>query len=247
MNMLRFVRNWLLWVLVASLCLQLFFVGRIALMAWVNPESTSFMRSEAWRRMTDAPSTQAPAATQRPWMQRWVDADQISVHLKRAIIASEDDGFASHTGVDWPAIEAAWQRNQRRAQQAEATGKPAKVAGGSTITQQLAKNLLLSGERQLGRKAQELVLAFLLEALLSKQRILEIYLNSVEWGNGVFGAEAAAQRYFGVSARQLSPAQAARLAVMLPAPKFFEKRPDSAYLNRRTATILARMNSAVLP
>ena len=121
------------------------------------------------------------------------------------------------------------------------------MAGGSTITQQLAKNLLLSGERQLGRKAQELVLAFLLEALLSKQRILEIYLNSVEWGNGVFGAEAAAQRYFGVSARQLTPAQAARLAVMLPAPKFFEKRPDSAYLNRRTATILARMNSAVLP
>lgn len=239
--MLRFVRNWLLWVLVAGLCLQLFFVGRIALMAWVNPESTSFMRSEAWRRMTGS------TASQRPWMQHWVDADQISVHLKRAIIASEDDGFASHTGVDWQAMEAAWQRNQRRAQQAEATGKPVKVAGGSTITQQLAKNLLLSGERQLGRKAQELVLAFLLEALLSKQRILEIYLNCVEWGDGVFGAEAAARRYFGVSARQLSPAQAARLAVMLPAPKFFEKRPDSAYLNRRTATILARMNAALLP
>jgi monofunctional biosynthetic peptidoglycan transglycosylase len=122
-----------------------------------------------------------------------------------------------------------------------------KVVGGSTITQQLAKNLLLSGERHLARKGQELVLAFMLETFLSKERILEIYLNSVEWGDGVFGAEAAAQRYFGVSAKALSAEQAARLAVMLPAPKFFERRPTSPYLNRRTATILARMNAAQVP
>ena len=121
------------------------------------------------------------------------------------------------------------------------------MVGGSTITQQLAKNLLLSGERHLARKAQELILAFLLETFLSKPRILEIYLNSVEWGDGVFGAEAAARRYFGVSAAQLNAEQAARLAVMLPAPKMFERRPNSAYMNRRTATILARMPNAVLP
>lgn len=246
------LRAWLLWLLVAAVLLQVFFAGRIALMAWVNPDSTAFMRSELWRRMgtptTAAPAPKsAPRPATRPWAQRWVDADQISVHLKRAVIAAEDDGFASHSGVDWAAMETAWQRNQRRSVQSQTSGRPVKLAGGSTITQQLAKNLLLSGERHLARKAQELLIAFYLEAFLSKERILEIYLNSVEWGDGVFGAEAAARRYFGVSARQLNPAQAARLAVMLPAPKAFEKRPDSPYLNRRTATILARMGSAALP
>ncbi len=241
---LSFAGRWLLWVVAVALALQLFFAGRIALMAWVNPESTAFMRSEAWRRANETGS-----ATQRPWAQQWVDATRISGHLKRAVIASEDDGFAQHPGVDWAAIESAWARNQKREALAQKKGrdKPAKVVGGSTITQQLAKNLLLSGERHLARKGQELVLAFMLEAFLNKERILEIYLNSVEWGDGVFGAEAAAQRYFGVSAKALSAEQAARLAVMLPAPKFFERRPTSPYLNRRTATILARMGAVQLP
>ena len=106
---------------------------------------------------------------------------------------------------------------------------------------------LLSGERTLLRKGQEFVLALLLEQLLSKQRILEIYLNSVEWGDGVFGAEAAAQHYFKKPAARLSPQEAARLAVMLPAPKRFEKTPGSAYLAGRTRTIVARMGSAELP
>lgn len=248
-----FLWRWLLWVLAALLGLQLFFVGRIALMAVVDPQSTAFMRSEAWRRVSataepDSKTTANPAPL-RAWAQEWVDAEQMSSHLKRAVIASEDDGFASHPGVDWAAIESARTKNQKRTQLAQKQGKeqPPKLMGGSTITQQLAKNLLLSGERQLARKGQELVLAFLLEAFLTKPRILEIYLNSVEWGDGVFGAEAAARRYFGVSAKVLSAEQAARLAVMLPAPKFFEQRPSSTYLNRRTATILARMNSALLP
>ena len=241
---LTFVWRWVLWMLLALVCLQLFFAGRIALMAWANPESTAFMRSEAWRRAAHPDET-----PQRQWAQQWVDADRISVHLKRAVIASEDDGFAQHPGVDWAAMESAWTRNQKREAQAQKKGsdQPVKITGGSTITQQLAKNLLLSGERHLGRKAQELVLAFMLEAFLTKARILEIYLNSVEWGDGVFGAEAAAQRYFGVSAKALSAEQAARLAVMLPAPKFFERRPTSPYLNRRTATMMARMGSAQLP
>jgi membrane peptidoglycan carboxypeptidase len=122
-----------------------------------------------------------------------------------------------------------------------------KIVGGSTITQQLAKNLLLSGERTVLRKAQELVLALMLEGLLSKERILEIYLNNVEWGEGVFGAQAAARHYFRVDAAQLAPQQAARLAVMLPAPKRFEKRPASPYLLSRSATIVARMNDVEVP
>jgi monofunctional glycosyltransferase len=241
---LSFAGRWLLWVLLVAVGLQLFFAGRIALMAHVNPESTAFMRSEAWRRVSE------PAVEpQRPWAQQWVDADRISAHLKRAVVAAEDDGFAQHAGVDWAAIESARTRNQKRETQAQRKGSdmPAKVVGGSTITQQLAKNLLLSGERHLARKGQELLLTYMLEALLSKQRILEIYLNSVEWGDGVFGAEAAAQRYFGVPARALNAEQAARLAVMLPAPKYFERRPTSPYLSRRTATILARMNAAQVP
>ncbi|WP_439519673.1 monofunctional biosynthetic peptidoglycan transglycosylase [Hydrogenophaga sp.] len=248
---MRSFGRWLLWILLAGVALQLFFVGRIALMVVLDPASTTFMRSEAWR--TAGASRGSDKAW--TWSHQWVDDAQISPHLKRAVIASEDAGFTAHGGVDWAAIEGAWQKNERRQQQAEKRAerqpeKPArepKIVGGSTITQQLAKNLLLSGERQLLRKGQELVLALLLEALLDKRRILEIYLNSVEWGEGVFGAEAAAQRYFNKPASRLTPHEAARLAVMLPSPKFFETRQGSAYLARRTGTIVARMGAVTPP
>jgi len=140
-------------------------------------------------------------------------------------------------------------RAERLARQRRQGRQPpvAKVVGGSTITQQLAKNLFLSGERTVARKAQELVLALMLEALLPKERLLEIYLNNVEWGEGVFGAQAAAQRYYRVDAAQLSPLQAARLAVMLPAPKRFERNPASPYVLNRAATIAARMQDVALP
>jgi monofunctional biosynthetic peptidoglycan transglycosylase len=241
----------LLWILLAGVALQLFFVARIAMMVVVDPTSTAFMRSEAWRTAGGNRGGDKP----RNWSHQWVDDEQISPHLKRAVIASEDAGFTEHGGVDWAAIEGAWQKNERRQQLAEKRAarqpeKPArepKIVGGSTITQQLAKNLLLSGERQLLRKGQELVLTLLLEALLDKRRILEIYLNSVEWGEGVFGAEAAAQRYFSKPASRLSPHEAARLAVMLPSPKFFETRQGSAYLARRTGTIVARMGAVNPP
>ena len=146
-------------------------------------------------------------------------------------------------------MEKAWERNAKAQAKAQATAQvpAAKVRGGSTITQQLAKNLLLSSERTLVRKGQELLLTLLLEKLLSKQRILEIYLNNVEWGQGVFGAEAAAQHYFKKSAARLAPNEAARLAVMLPAPKRFEKNPGSAYLSGRTRAIAGRMRNAQLP
>ena len=242
--------RWVGLVIMAALALQLFFVLRIAALIAIDPYSTTFQRSEAWSQLSSTGRVR--------WRQEWVPYDQISPHLKRAVIASEDADFAHHGGVEWEAIEKARARNARAEERAArrapphnaaaaAAVKPPKIVGGSTITQQLAKNLLLSGERTLLRKGQEFVLTLALEQLLSKQRILEIYLNNVEWGDGVFGAEAAAQHYFRKPASQLSAREAARLAVMLPRPKYFEKLPNSGYLASRTATIQARMGSAELP
>jgi len=239
--------RWLGLVALALVLLQLFFVARIAAMLVIDPQSTAFERSEAWRVATESGSLR--------WHQQWTPYDKISNHLKRAVIASEDDGFANHDGVDWNALEKAWQKNAKAEEkvakaQTKAPAKPVKppkVVGGSTITQQLAKNLFLSGERTLLRKGQELVLTLLLETLLDKQRILEIYLNSVEWGEGVFGAEAAAQHYFRKPAAQLSTYEAARLAVMLPRPKYFEKLPNSSYVAGRAGVIANRLESAELP
>ncbi|MCE9660173.1 MAG: transglycosylase domain-containing protein [Burkholderiales bacterium] len=229
-------------------------------MAVVDPQSTTFQRSEAWRLLlADRPMA---------WQQHWVPKEAIATNLKRAVIAAEDAGFTEHSGVEWDALEKAWEKNARaealtdkaneRAARQEAVRKtpsppaaaPArapKVVGGSTITQQLAKNLFLGGERSLLRKAQELVIAWELEVLLGKQRILELYLNSVEWGEGVFGAEAASRRYYRVGASALSAGQAAQLAVLLPAPKRFEKRIGSPYVSGRAATIAARMGGVDLP
>ena len=245
------LRHLLRLTVLAGLCLlalQLTFAGRILAMRWVDPASTTFQRSEAWRLLT--------THGQIEWSQEWVDDAQISAQLKRAVIASEDAAFASHTGVDWASLEKAWDRNQRAEARAEARAQKLppgsrkvepKVVGGSTITQQLAKNLFLSGERTVLRKAQEFVITLTLEGLLPKRRILEIYLNSVEWGEGLFGAQAAARHYFRVDAQRLGVDQAARLAVMLPAPKRFEKRPGSEYLISRSATIAARMGAVELP
>ena len=242
--------RWVALVLMALVALQLFFVLRIAAMVVIDPQSTSFQRSEIWTQILSM-----GRGGELHWRQQWLPYQQIAESLKRAVIASEDDGFVNHDGVDWNAIEKAWDRNNRAEElaakaSARAPDRPvraAKIRGGSTITQQLAKNLLLSGERTMLRKGQEFVLTLLLERMLSKQRILEIYLNSVEWGDGVFGAEAAAQRYYKKSASRLNSQEAARLAVMLPAPKRFEKNPGSAYIAGRTRTIMGRMSSAELP
>ena len=239
---------------VATLALQLFFLLRIVLMTVVAPESTTFQRSEIWRIVREK--------HQLPWLQDSVPGSRISDNLRRAVIASEDAGFVEHHGVEWDAVEKAWTRNEKAQARAEAQlgraamrrgrdGRPrevvAKVVGGSTISQQLAKNLFLSGERNILRKGQELVITFMLELVLGKDRILTAYLNNVEWGEGVFGAQAAAQHYFRTSAATLGPAQAARLAVMLPAPKRFEKAPSSPYVLGRSATIAARMGGVDLP
>ena len=234
--------------LLAGLAPQLYFAGRIALMRVVNPESTAFERTEVYRVALHTGALK--------WRQAWVPYAGVSDHLKRAIIASEDASFSVHEGVDMQALEKAWEKNakadERAAQSPTASAKtpaakPLKIVGGSTITQQLAKNLFLSGERNLPRKGQELLLTLMLEALLDKRRILEFKLNCVEWGEGVFGAEAAARHYFRKPASQLSAYEAARLAVMLPRPKYFETRGQSAYLAARARVIMVRMASAEPP
>jgi monofunctional glycosyltransferase len=243
--MRQVIGRWCLLVVLALVALQLFFVLRVVAMLIIDPQSTAFERSEAWRvlNLADKPFV---------WKQEWAPYESISANLKRAVIASEDSDFAYHDGVEWDAIEKAWQRNAKAQEQAVKRSrngkiKTPKITGASTITQQLVKNLFFSGERTNLRKGQELVLALVIETVLSKQRILEIYLNSAEWGEGVFGAEAAAQRYFRKSAAQLSSYEAARLAVMLPGPKLYEKMPNSAYLTKRAQTISARMADAELP
>ena len=250
-------------LLLSALALQLYFLARVALMAVVDPQSTTFQRSEAWRLVTEKHAL--------AWSQQWMPYDRISPNLKRAVIASEDAGFTVHSGIEWDALEKAWERNQkaearverineqldRRLQQkagplktapTKAVARPQpRIVGGSTITQQLAKNLFLGGERSLLRKGQEVIVTVMLESLLTKQRILEIYLNNVEWGEGVFGADAAARHYFRVGANGLGGMQAAQLAVMLPAPKRFEKRPGSPYVVGRAGTVNARMGAVEPP
>jgi monofunctional biosynthetic peptidoglycan transglycosylase len=154
------------------------------------------------------------------------------------MIAAEDAKFVEHGGFDWDGMEKALEKNRKKGHV---------VSGGSTITQQLAKNLFLSPAKSYWRKAEEAVVAVLLESMLGKQRILELYLNVIEWGNGVFGAEAAARHYFNVSAAELSAEQGARLAAMAPSPRLFERNPGSAYLSGRVATILARMPGIAIP
>jgi len=231
---LKVFLRWTLRVALALAAIALLWVAWLAAhVGWYRynpPRETAFMT----QRMDEA-RAKDPAARLR---YTWVPYAKISPQLKRAMVAAEDAKFVEHAGFDWGGIQNALDKNRRKGRV---------VAGGSTITQQLAKNLFLSPAKSYLRKGEEAVVTVLLEAMLPKQRILELYLNVIEWGNGVFGAEAAAQRYFGISAAQLSAEQAARLAAMAPSPRLFERRPDSAYLAGRTATILARMPGAAVP
>ena len=208
--------------------------GYVALKLWWwedhNPASTAFMdaRLAIMREKNPAAKLQ----------QQWVPYEKISHHLKRAIVVAEDDRFADHEGFDWEGIQKAMDKNQRK-------GKV--VAGGSTISQQLAKNLFLSGERSMLRKSEEALITLMMERMLNKQRILEIYLNVIEWGDGVFGVEAAARHYFDISAAQLSGEQAAKLAAMVPRPRFYDRNRNAPWLIKKTQIILGRMPRAQLP
>lgn len=231
---MKTLRKLLFWLIVVPLAivlaLQLYFFLQIWWWVDHNPGSTSFMRQQA-----DLLKERNPAFKLQ---HKWVAYDRISNNLKRAIIASEDSNFSEHEGVDWNAMQKAFDKNAKK-------GKV--VAGGSTITQQLAKNLFLSGQRSYLRKGQEFIITYMLEFWMDKERIFEIYLNVVEWGSGVFGAEAAARHYYGVPAASLGASQAARLAVMLPNPRYYDKHRGTDYLARRTSLILRRMGAAELP
>ncbi len=209
---------------------EFWFLAQILYWVEHNPETTRVMdvRLEALRQNKRSEALD----------QKWVDYQRISIHLKRAIIIAEDAKFVDHEGFDWEGIQRAMGKNLRR-------GKI--VAGGSTITQQLAKNLFLSGERRLLRKGQEAILTAMLEGAMDKRRIFEIYLNVAEWGENVFGAEAAARHYFGVDATALDPAQAARLAAMLPRPRYYDRNRGSVYLENYSESILEQMPAAQVP
>jgi len=226
----RWLRRGLLFAIGALVLWLLWLLAWVAFWGVVNPGTTRFMEI----RLAELREKQ-PEAVLR---QQWVPYERISTHLKRAIIAAEDAKFVDHEGFDWEGIQKAIEKNQKKGRF---------VAGGSTISQQLAKNLFLSPTKSYFRKAEEAVITLMLENLWSKQRIFEVYLNVIEWGNGVFGAEAAARHYYGVSAGQLGPEQAARLAGMVPNPRFYDRNRSAPGLGRKTAIILARMPSASVP
>lgn len=199
---------------------------------WVNhnPDSSAFMETRLAVMQEKNPEAKL--------RHKWVPYKRISNNLKRAVVVAEDSKFVMHEGFDWDGIQKAYEENLRKGRV---------VAGGSTISQQLAKNLFLSTKRTPWRKLQEAVITLMLEKMMSKRRILEIYLNVIEWGNGVFGAEAAARHYYGTGAANLSAWQAARLAAMIPNPRYYDTHRNARGLARRTATIAARMRLAELP
>ena len=213
-------------VVLAAIGMQLWFLSHLIYWEHFNPKSTAFME-----RYLEA----KPGAKVR---QAWVPYERISEHLKRAVIAAEDARFLDHEGFDWEAIQQAMQKNERR-------GKV--VAGASTISQQLAKNLFLSGERSWLRKGEEAAITWMMERTLSKRRILELYLNVAEWGDGIFGAQAAARYHFGIPASSLTPEQAAWLAVVLPSPRRYQRGRLTPYLASRVSTIFFRMGEVQIP
>ena len=226
--------RWLKWGLLGLVAVfvawQLWLLGWVLLWKWVDPGETRFMEIRLAELRVKNPQAQL--------RQQWVPYDQISPYLKRAIIAAEDARFVDHEGFDWDGIQKAIEKNQKKGRF---------VAGGSTITQQLAKNLFLTPTKSYLRKAEEAIITLMLESLWSKRRIFEVYLNVIEWGNGIFGAEAAARHYFGISAGQLGPEQAAKLAGMVPNPRFYDRNRNAPGLARKTAIILGRMPGAETP
>jgi monofunctional biosynthetic peptidoglycan transglycosylase len=210
--------------------IQLWFLGWVLVWRVTEPGPTQFMRI----RLEELQRKNPGAKLQH----QWVPYGQISVNLKRAIIAAEDSKFMQHQGFDIAGIQKAMEKNERRGHIA---------AGGSTITQQLAKNLFLWPEKSFLRKGEEALITLMIEATWSKRRILEVYMNEIEWGTGIFGAEAAARHYFGVSASELSPAQAAMLASMIPSPQYYDRKGETEGLIRQTDVILERMNKVAIP
>ena len=228
------LRGRLAWPVAALL---LVFAGDQAWVFWQvlqlrdhNPSTTAFMRNGLERLQAGDPRAHL--------QHRWVPYGRISVNLKRAVIAAEDQKFLDHDGFDLDAIHKAYEANAR-------TGRIR--IGASTISQQLAKNLFLSPLRTYLRKVHEVVITLMLELVLGKRRILEIYLNVIEWGDGIYGAEAAAEHYCGKAAAKVKPKEAARLAAMIPMPRFYSRNPKTPYLKQRTKTVLGQMPYVRVP
>jgi monofunctional biosynthetic peptidoglycan transglycosylase len=209
---------------------QLWILLHIILWTVVNPGESAFMET----RLEHLQEKDEKATLRH----QWVNYNQISINIKQAVIAAEDANFIDHEGFDWEGIEKAYEKNKRRKKI---------VAGGSTISQQLAKNLFLSNQRTPWRKAEETIITLMLETILSKQRIFEIYLNVIEWGNNVYGIEAASLRYFSSHAKDLNSFQSAKLASMIPNPKYYERHQDASGLIERSGIILSRMNTIQVP
>jgi monofunctional biosynthetic peptidoglycan transglycosylase len=226
----RWLKRLVLALMALFLLYQLWLFGWVLWWNWVNPDTTRFMNIRLGELQAKDPKAHLK--------KQWISYGKVSIHLKRALIVSEDDLFVHHEGFDWEGIQKAMQKNQQR-------GKI--VAGGSTISQQLAKNLFLSPDKTPWRKAQEAIITLMIEAVWSKQRIFEVYLNVIEWGSGVFGAEAAARHYYGIGAAQLGPEQAARLAGMVPSPRFYDRHRGAPGLASKADVILRRMPSAQVP
>lgn len=209
---------------------QLWILFHIIVWTVINPGESAFMET----RLEHLQEKDEKATLRH----QWVNYNQISINIKQAVIAAEDAKFIDHEGFDWEGIEKAYEKNKRRKKI---------VAGGSTISQQLAKNLFLSNQRTPWRKAEETIITLMLETILSKQRILEIYLNVIEWGNNVYGIEAASLRYFSSHAKDLNSFQSAKLASMIPNPKYYERHQDASGLIERSGIILSRMNAIQVP
>ena len=231
---MKTLSRWLKWSLLAIAGLfflwQVWLLAWVLLWSWVNPGETRFIEIRLAELRQKNPQAQLK--------QQWVPYERISPHLKRAIIAAEDAKFVDHEGFDWEGMQKAIEKNQKRGRT---------VAGGSTISQQLAKNLFLTPTKSYFRKVEEAIITLMLEGLWSKRRIFEVYLNVIEWGNGVFGAEAAARHYYNTSAAQLGPEQAARLAGMVPNPRYYDRNRSAPGLGRKAAIILGRMPGAEVP
>lgn len=228
----RWRRLWTLLALLlaALLMVQLWFAAWLAWYRSQPPLTTAFMSRELNRlQQQDADALLD---------YRWVDYEYISMHLKRAVLAAEDARFLEHGGIDWDGVRHAMERNREAGDT---------VAGGSTVSQQLAKNLFLSGRRSYLRKGQELVITLMQEQILDKRRILELYLNVAEWGEGIFGAEAAAQRFYGKPAAALGPAEAADLAARLPRPRYYHQQGATPWLRQYSGIIQARMPQVQVP
>ena len=217
-------------LLAALFLYNLWIFGHIVYWRSFNPSASAFMTEQLARLQEEDPAAEL--------RHKWVPYERISGNLKRALIASEDAKFVDHEGFDWDGIEAAFEKNMKQGRI---------VAGGSTISQQLAKNLFLSGRKTPWRKLEEAMITVMLEAVMDKRRIFEIYLNVIEWGNGVFGAEAAARHYYRSSAARLSAGQAAKLAAMVPNPRYYDEHRNAPGLARKTRIILRRMPMADTP